>query len=409
MFSNKKISITNTEVIQYWNFNKNIGINPIEIYKNSKQKYWWICSKGHEWESTPRAIARRKNIDYCLICKGNLATNNPELLVEWDYKKNNKLPHEYLSSSHQKVWWNCKKGHSWFATIDNRARLNCGCPLCSNYYWQKSRIELMFLYEFKYIFPQTIGGYKVDKKEIDIFIPEINLAIEMDGSYWHKNIEKRDLIKNDIIKKSNINLIRVREYPLKKINEVDIVYSVKENKLDVFKKILKTIEQITNKDLSQYINMQEFNNIEEYYKILSSQCKRENCLLLTHPEVSKEWHPTKNHRLTPEDVSQGSTLRVYWSCSKCKNEYDATICNRSKSGCPYCKKCSKKLWMGNSFVDNFPNIAKEWNYDKNINLKPENERILSHKNVWWKCENGHEWKRKIRTRTKNNSSCPFCL
>lgn len=28
--------------------------------------------------------------------------------------------------------------------------------------------------------------------------------------------------------------------------------------------------------------------------------------------------------------------------------------------------------------------------------------------IWWRCDNGHEWEATIDSRTRKNSSCPFC-
>ena len=55
----------------------------------------------------------------------------------------------------------------------------------------------------------------------------------------------------------------------------------------------------------------------------------------------------------------------------------------------------------------FPKIAKDWNYERNKNLKPENFTANSKKIVWWKCDKGHEWQAIIANRTKG-SGCPYC-
>lgn len=49
--------------------------------------------------------------------------------------------------------------------------------------------------------------------ELDIFIPSLNIGIEYDGDYWHSlpNMQKRDILKNNICKHKNIKLIRVLE------------------------------------------------------------------------------------------------------------------------------------------------------------------------------------------------------
>ena len=37
-----------------------------------------------------------------------------------------------------------------------------------------------------------------------------------------------------------------------------------------------------------------------------------NCLSKVNPSLAKEWHPTKNGSLTPDQVSADSTQKVWW-------------------------------------------------------------------------------------------------
>tara|TARA_B110000091_G_scaffold210772_1_gene254221 strand:+ start:3804 stop:4199 length:396 start_codon:yes stop_codon:yes gene_type:complete len=41
-----------------------------------------------------------------------------------------------------------------------------------------------------------------------------------------------------------------------------------------------------------------------------------NCLKTVNPDLAKEWHTTKNGSLTPYDVGNGSTTKVWWKCDK---------------------------------------------------------------------------------------------
>ena len=57
----------------------------------------------------------------------------------------------------------------------------------------------------------------------------------------------------------------------------------------------------------------------------------------------------------------------------------------------------------------YPEVADEWNYEKNGYLKSEKFTFGSNKKVWWKCGVcGHEWKTKICHRTTSGSGCPLC-
>lgn len=124
-------------------------------------------------------------------------------------------------------------------------------------------------------------------------------------------------------------------------------------------------------------------------------------LKISHSEISKEWHPTKNGNLKPEKVLKKSNKRVWWLCVN-NHEWKAVIATRTVGGgCPHC----------NSLKFLFPEIAKEWHPTKNINLKPEDVTKVYYKKVWWKCKKDHEWLAAVSSRTKRirPSNCPYCI
>lgn len=58
-------------------------------------------------------------------------------------------------------------------------------------------------------------------------------------------------------------------------------------------------------------------------------------------------------------------------------------------------------------ITEYPELMKEWLYEKNKGVNPKKISKTSSKRLWWKCSNGHEYmatiSRKIEGRT-----CPFC-
>ena len=66
---------------------------------------------------------------------------------------------------------------------------------------------------------------------------------------------------------------------------------------------------------------------------------KENNLKFLFPNLAKEWHPTKNEKLRPEDVTKRSGKKVWWLCSK-GHKWLSIIASRTDkkkpSGCPYC-------------------------------------------------------------------------
>jgi hypothetical protein len=61
-----------------------------------------------------------------------------------------------------------------------------------------------------------------------------------------------------------------------------------------------------------------------------------------------------------------------------------------------------------SFMERFPEIAKEWHLEKNYPLLPSSFKPFSRKKVWWKCNKGHEWVQSIGHRSEGRK-CPFCF
>ena len=130
-------------------------------------------------------------------------------------------------------------------------------------------------------------------------------------------------------------------------------------------------------------------------------------LLTEFPEIAKEWDYEKNNTLTPQEVSQKSHKKVWWKCEK-GHSYMQSPNNRTHQncGCPYCS--NKKVLSGyNDLATTCPEIAKEWNYDKNGSLTPQDVTKGSETKVWWKCEKGHSYIQRLPDKIRRGK-CPIC-
>ena len=130
-----------------------------------------------------------------------------------------------------------------------------------------------------------------------------------------------------------------------------------------------------------------------------------------YPQIAKEWHSTKNGNLRPTQVAARAGRKVWWEIDHTTDdnktfhfEWQATICDRaSGDNCPYLSNA--KLYKGfNDLLTVNPNLAKEWDYDKN-DKDPSDYFATSHAKVWWKCEFGHSWNAIIGNRT-HGYGCP---
>ena len=131
-----------------------------------------------------------------------------------------------------------------------------------------------------------------------------------------------------------------------------------------------------------------------------------NDLQTVNPALATEWNYERNSGLMPMDVLPNSNKKVWWKCSK-GHEWQSTVANRNNgNGCPYC--LGRYAVKGENDLQTVnPAIAKEWNYEKNDDLKPEEFTANSNKDVWWKCSKGHVWHASIANRSKGNG-CPVC-
>lgn len=136
-----------------------------------------------------------------------------------------------------------------------------------------------------------------------------------------------------------------------------------------------------------------------------------------NPELVDEWDYDKNFPITPDDVSYGSAKKYWWKCPRCGKSYEASPNKRTcrKTACPYCAVVDRGIHQKetyakiNNFAEKYPEIAREWNYDKNAK-NPSDYSCSSNEIVWWKCQKcGNEWQTSVNKRTgKKGTSCPIC-
>lgn len=53
-------------------------------------------------------------------------------------------------------------------------------------------------------------------------------------------------------------------------------------------------------------------------------------------------------------------------------------------------------------------LMKYWDYEKNKDLDLDKLTLGSNKNVWWKCDKGHEWQAVITIRANGYKKCSVC-
>ncbi|CBK20679.2 uncharacterized protein [Blastocystis hominis] len=122
-----------------------------------------------------------------------------------------------------------------------------------------------------------------------------------------------------------------------------------------------------------------------------------NSLATRYPEIAAQWHPTKNGSLLPSQVTYVSNTAVWWQCDRDPSHV-------------WKREIRKRVHPLTASQDvAFPEIAKEWDYERNGELVPSDVSKSSSAVVWWKCSKGHEWRTSVNNRTSSHhSGCPIC-
>lgn len=293
----------NPKLAKEWNAQKNGDLTPDMVTIKNGKSVWWKCPKcGHEWKTS---VAHRSEGKGCPVCgrqkcdqsrskfylkkNGSFVDAKPELLEEWDFKKNGNLdPYSLSAHNGRKVWWICKKcGHSWEAYISNRTDKNSGCPVC--------------------------------KKQL-LAAVQVRTALRKTGSIAKTNpylLEDWDYEKN-AIKPSEISIGSDR-----KVWWICHICGYE----------WQAPPNSRNKKLS--------------YEKGCPACQRKviwkghNDLASTNPLLASEWNYEKNGKLLPNTITDGSNKKVWWKCHTCGHEWQASVVDRNKGRC-CCPNCKNK-------------------------------------------------------------------
>lgn len=149
------------------------------------------------------------------------------------------------------------------------------------------------------------------------------------------------------------------------------------------------------------------NNCKEESNLMAIEKFNKRSLAETHPDLAKQWHPTKNDNLKPHNVTRGSHKKVYWLCPN-EHVYQASIKNRTNgSDCPFCSK--RLITVERTFKITDPILFKQLHPTKNSSLDLNKLTRYSRDNADWICPFGHEWKEPICNRTgRLNFDCKVC-
>jgi len=335
----------------------------------------------------------------------NLKVFRPELAEQWHPTKNGALtPDQVTPNTGKKVWWLCPEGHEWQASVDKRSRGN-QCPYCTG-----TRISEE--YNLSTVFPGIAEEWHPTKNgdlrpdRVAPFGRRRVWWLCKKGHEWEAQVDHRSNgakcpYCNSRNATSDNNLLLSRPdiaaqwHPIK---NGDITPG---KVTDQSRRIVWWMCDNGHEWQDRIIARREGNACPYCYGI---EAIEKYNLATVYPDVAREWHPTKNGALRPDEVSPHSAKIVWWLCPH-GHEWKVSISNRgSGCNCPFCH--GRYASEGYNLEVMKPGLARQWHPTKNRNLTPRLVTPGSAKKAWWICDKGHEWQTAVKYR--HSTGCPFC-
>lgn len=272
-------------LVEDFDYSKNGDLTPLELTQGGKTKIWWKCKTcEHSWSG--RISHRTSTGAGCPCCSGNdvhsdgrnsMRNTHPKLASEFHPSKNqNMTPDNVKAGTGRRIWWICQDcDYEWKVAGSNRVSQNSGCPVCAG-----KAVHTDGRNSFANVLP--------------------GLAIE-----WHPT-RNQNLTPNRVTVGSN-----------------------------------KSIWWIC--DCCEH----EWRTKISHRTGVGSDCPAcagkavhidgRNSMRKTHPELAIEFHPSKNGKMTPDNLIAGTAKRVWWICNACEQEWKTTGSTRTGgSNCPSC-------------------------------------------------------------------------
>ena len=383
-----------------------------------KQVVNYVCAKGGIPSTEIDVNTTRDDIaiqNYFIVTskKRSFLEKCPKESKEWNYPKNgNLLPENYAYTSKFKVWWICQKGHEWRASIYSRANGN-GCPYCANRkvlvgFNDLASKDRKIASEWDYMknYPKT---------------PE-QVVYGSNTVYWWKcseNHEWRAAVYSRIIDGDGCPYC-AGLLAIPGVNDLQTLNEPLAEEWDYEKNA-----PLTPSDVMLYTNKKVWwigKCGHSWQATVASRTAGNGCpycsftlvlpgfndMATTHPSVAAEWDEKKNGEPASQIIA-GSNKKAWW-IGPCGHSFQTRIIDRTfhNHKCPYC--LSQALLPGfNDLKTRNPELAKEWDYEKNYPLRPEDVMPNSNKKYWWICPEGHSYSSVLNSRNSQGTGCAYCM
>lgn len=202
-------------------------ITNVDGYTLSKQYITLTYVCGHVDTTLPTDLLVKGTKSVCRVCtpQRTLAKSHDKFHAELKaIAPDLELLDQYKNDSHYLSVTNKECGHVWRINPHNflQKQTLSQCPTCHppiGYSRSLGELELLHWIKSKYSGKVICSNRAtLEGLEIDIFLPELNLAIEYNGEYWHSDVHK-DMYyhqyKANLAAEKGIKIIQIFEHEWK--------------------------------------------------------------------------------------------------------------------------------------------------------------------------------------------------
>lgn len=219
------LEATHPDLSKEWS-DKNGELLPSEVNQKSPKNVWWSCGIcGHEYQAV---IKSRVNGLSCPVCAqravkagyNDLATTDPEVILEWDYDKNVDIhPAGVSRCSRKSVWWKGSCGHSWKDKIVNRTIEKVGCIYCEKERQQDLPKQIIKQYAEQYGKKVIFDDESIIGIPLDVYVPDLKIVFVFSHAVSDK--ARRILqVKHYLCKMRGILCVEIPEKSMENIDTI---------------------------------------------------------------------------------------------------------------------------------------------------------------------------------------------
>lgn len=178
-------------------------------YISSKHKVDIVCNRHGVFSQLPLIHANGHGCPKCANESVSKLLSKPFVRVPDDGFADVTSPN--YKSNKSKLQITCLQGHT-FKRVASDYKRGYGCPSCSGRY-SLEQLELNEFLASLGLDLQLNTTNVISPKELDIYIPSKNIAIEYNGIYWHSSAfpdyKHRHLLKSNLCAERNVRVIHI--------------------------------------------------------------------------------------------------------------------------------------------------------------------------------------------------------